>query len=618
MMGPYPPLISKNKYRLVLGRSTNNQLGFGPVIAVLVLSIILIALVFSLLVLHQRTSFRSLAENRLPSADACNAMLDWEHSFNGDLLKNYDFDGIYTNGVPSEWSSFVEQGNVKFVEETGYEKFGRASFRIDGNGTFSAGIYQKINGLTPGAWYHAFYATAQKVFGANGNVDGALPITREIGVDTSGGSDPSVVTNWGIRRSGGQQDKLANKYGGWKTMANQNNPVVTFQAVSPTATIFIKVSTDDPAAGSSNTWIESAYLGPDCNSNQTIPNTPSNSDSQPLNNNPVQDVSCSPDKVDLVVEGEKTIGEQVTLNLTSANNSEGTTFIDDEFAGLDCSPAASNRGVDIPNSWNNTSGDWSPTVWPKVNKYWTCTVEKTPFTWTHNWKVCADNNCSLTSNQCSKSYNSETGMQTSPNTNTRPPSTVPNPAEKLKTDFGLEFRDFSKDQLQWAYQVLASTQDTKFPVLTKAAQNPVIIPSQDNANWTNMIDCSAPIQIAISQTETQFKFSLLHELGHRIYACTDSVKNLYAAHDNAYNLEGAVSVYSYCAPPGSPPTWSKLEDFAETVAYFLQPNLPQQKTTSEVPWCNTAGQKFADNQNPLKNPNTFPQHYQLDVQLFNQ
>jgi hypothetical protein len=136
--------------------------------------------------------------------------------------------------------------------------------RVEGVGAFRAGVFQTVDGLVAGKWYHAFYATAQKVFGGpNGSVDGSLPILREVGVDLGAGTDPTASTIvWG-RAAGGLPDKQANEYGGWKTLGNGKAPLVTFVATGTKVTVFLRASGWDDVTAS-QTWIDSAFLVDAC------------------------------------------------------------------------------------------------------------------------------------------------------------------------------------------------------------------------------------------------------------------------------------------------------------------------------------------------------------------
>jgi hypothetical protein len=195
-----------------------------------------------------------------PLAGSCD---DMEHHPERSMLKNTSFDGAYNGGVPESWTPF-QKGTVTFGEETGNEKFDRASWRIDGVGDFVAGGYQVVGGLKPGKWYQGFFATAQQVWGPGGK-DGSLPLLREMGLDPTGGTDPYAPTViWG-RPAGGQPDKDAKRYGGWKTVSNNNNPLVSMIAVTDKMTIFLRVH-GWPDVVKGDAWFDSAYFYEACDS----------------------------------------------------------------------------------------------------------------------------------------------------------------------------------------------------------------------------------------------------------------------------------------------------------------------------------------------------------------
>ncbi|RJQ35908.1 hypothetical protein C4559_06125 [Candidatus Microgenomates bacterium] len=218
---------------------------------------------------RQRAEGPSITPN--PLAGSCN---DLEHHIERSLLRNADFNNEYANGIPTEWKSFKE-GDVDFSEETGNEKWGRAGLKITGKGAFKAGVYQTIESLTPGNWYHAFYATAQQMWGPNGKDDG-LPTKREVGVDLLGGTNPnSANIIWG--RSSGCENRNGCLYGTWHTLGLQNNPLVSFTANTNKVTVFLRVS-GEPSVANSETWVDEIYLTPACQNDfvggQATPPTP--------------------------------------------------------------------------------------------------------------------------------------------------------------------------------------------------------------------------------------------------------------------------------------------------------------------------------------------------------
>jgi hypothetical protein len=193
-----------------------------------------------------------------PLAPACGNL---EQQLERSWAINAGLDGPYLSGVPVGWTAFRE-GAVAFFEETGAEKWGRASWRIEGSGAFVAGAWQTIAETEPGRWYHAFYATAQVVVG-NGRRDGSLPLLRDVGLDPTGGTDPTAATvRWG-RSAGGLPDKLAGRYGGWKTLANRNNPLVSTRALGDRLTVFLRVASW-PDVEQGVAWIDSVFFVEAC------------------------------------------------------------------------------------------------------------------------------------------------------------------------------------------------------------------------------------------------------------------------------------------------------------------------------------------------------------------
>lgn len=562
------------------------------VLPITVVFLLVVAILTSTGQIDSPLNFFSKAEG-VPSADVCNDKDKIENKIDSSLVKNPHF----AQGL-SNWTSFG-MGDVSVIDSYGIAV---PTLQIVASGPFSGGVYQVVDNLKPGTWYHAFYTTAQ-----DEQPKTIPPAIREIGVDLNGGTNSNQAT-WGARRSGGQPDKDAGKVGGWKTMGNKNNPLITFKATNPKATIFLKASSQ--STGNYKVWMDSVYLGEDCNSGVTVnPPTIDPKIDQPAPTS----ITCGISKIKMSITPQNPkVGDEVTLFLQSSNNSEGTTFTNKTFDGL--SNFQTNWATEIPNKIDPL-GNISPDVWPSNTLYGKAKVDKLPFTWTHTWKNCAANNCQITSELCSKTFNSQTGEQTTPAKPISAP-TAANPAQALKDEFGVNLQGFNNSQSQLAYQTLSTTKNTKFPELLKSSQNTVIIPSQTNLSLTSP-DCKLPIQLLLNHPEQSFKYSLIHELGHRIYFCAPSTKNNYAKHDNVFFQEGPVSIYSACPPPNAPPDWSKVEDFAETIAFTLIPST-NQLITNAPPGCNITGKKFSDGANPLKDNSKFPAHFQFAKELLKQ
>lgn len=192
-----------------------------------------------------------------PLDPACD---DLGHHLERSILKNMDFE----EGT-NYWTEFKEgNAEVSIGIDQGYG-IKAPTLKIESNnGGFKAGVYQTVSGLTAGKWYHAFYATAQEIWGPNGKDDG-LPIKREIGIDPSGGTNPnSTNIVWG--RSAGCATRNGCQYGLWKTLENENNPLVSFEATGDTATVFVRASGEENIS-KSNTWIDVIFLSPACQAN---------------------------------------------------------------------------------------------------------------------------------------------------------------------------------------------------------------------------------------------------------------------------------------------------------------------------------------------------------------
>lgn len=495
--------------------SNINQTGFSAILLIILVVVLVLGVGAGLRLNQDSTNFSPRAASQAPSADACNDRDKIENKIETSMLKNPNFaDGL------NSWQTFGS-ADISVISNYGIAV---PTLRLVVSGPFESGVYQTVANLTPGKWYHAFYTTAQ-----DEQPKTAVPAIRQIGVDLNGGSDPSKAV-WGFRQSGGQPDRDASKVGGWKTMGAKNNPVVTFQATGPTATIFLKASST--SSGNYKVWMDGAYLGADCGSGLTNPepNAPSAAGpSTPTAN------SCDASKVTMTITpNSQAVGQTVVLNMTSIAG-EGTTKIEDQFSGLDCLPSGDNRGL-------GANFD-SPTHWPKVAKYWSCTVKQSDYSWTHSWKNCADNDqsCTQTSSQCSKSVNS-TNQSTSPNPPTAPtaPNTT-NPKEALKSEYGIEMIGFNDAKLQLAYQALSQTKQTNFATLLKNSQNPIIRSANENLTYPV---CSVPIDLNPNQSDNSFKYALIHELSHRIYFCATSGVSRYAEHTNAFSAEGPVSIYA--------------------------------------------------------------------------
>lgn len=113
-----------------------------------------------------------------------------------NLTYNCDFDKFVPVPkrpwvVPEGWWPFVEHGSPAIDQSQ--DSASPPAQRIWSNGLpFTAGIYQTVNGLIPGATYEAV------LFWAPYSSNGDDSIERKIGIDPAGGTDPrSPTVVWG-------------------------------------------------------------------------------------------------------------------------------------------------------------------------------------------------------------------------------------------------------------------------------------------------------------------------------------------------------------------------------------------------------------------------------------
>lgn len=533
---------------------------------------------------NQQLFFGRADSGAVPKAEACPNIAQDKSK---DLLKNGDFSGGLSN-----WTKF---GNANIEANSTIETIDGPNLQVTGAGSFSGGVYQTVTGLTPGKWYHAFFATAQKLPDADEKINKIPPTSREVGVDVNGGTNPNSGVEWG-RLAGGEPDKAAGKYGSWHTLENGNNPLKTFKAASDKATIFLKISGANGMTGST-TWVDGAYLVADCGSGQTTtqPTGGSTGTSSGYSSTGVA-AACDGTKVKLSIEpsGAK-VGDTVTLNMTSTGG-EGTTKISDELVGL--SSCTENFG--LGQNFDN------PNFWPKVAKYMTCKVTAAQYKWTHKWTNCApnDQSCS-TGNACSKAFDSTSGEQKvsapaggSTGSNSSGSSTPTNvSAVDIKNKFGISMNGFDAQHLAWAYGALETASSSKLLDLVKGAGI-----QAGNANLTFM-ECSNPAQITLKQESDQayFKHALLHELGHRLYICQPDPVSKRTKHDQVYQTEKGISSYAVCGGGDL-----KAEDYAEMISYYLEQNTKEQMVNQA---CNVNG-----GQNPFAT-NRYPQHSALAKEI---
>jgi hypothetical protein len=151
----------------------------------------------------------------------------------GNLIPNCRFDsfsGSPPRQVPSGWAPYVISGDLTFVQDVD-TFFGPPSLRMwSSGGTFTAGIYTQVSGLTPGTAYFASIGwggpNAPETFG------------RRLGIDPTGGTDPlSPNVVWGPLHYG--PGRILNRPG--PHSPDKPNLDVSAVAQSDTVTVFLWV-----------------------------------------------------------------------------------------------------------------------------------------------------------------------------------------------------------------------------------------------------------------------------------------------------------------------------------------------------------------------------------------
>lgn len=159
-----------------------------------------------------------------PGGHGCNA---------GNLIPNCGMDGFGPVGqyqIPAGWTPFVMSGSLMIDGPHADTFWGKPSVRLwsDG-GTFVAGIFTQVGGLTPGATYYASVGWFAPDPWQGDNFG------RRLGIDPTGGTDPnSPNVVWGPEWRG--PGKVLND-------SNPGMPNIDVSAVARggTVTVFVKV-----------------------------------------------------------------------------------------------------------------------------------------------------------------------------------------------------------------------------------------------------------------------------------------------------------------------------------------------------------------------------------------
>lgn len=140
----------------------------------------------------------------------------------------------------------------------------------------------------------------------------------------------------------------------------------------------------------------------------------------------------------------------------------------------------------------------------------------------------------------------------------------------LISQFNITINGFSLQHQQWLWELVWQNSNSKFPSLISGS----VINSTGGTSGISSLKSCGNLQMVEYSNEAFFKFLVTHELGHFIHACKPRSESKLNEQRNAHSLEGGVSDYSRNTNTSCLPGWENgpNEDYADTIAYFLNPN----------------------------------------------
>lgn len=136
-------------------------------------------------------------------------------------------------------------------------------------------------------------------------------------------------------------------------------------------------------------------------------------------------------------------------------------------------------------------------------------------------------------------------------------------------DFGVTMNGFEDKFLQWALEIFQASSDTNLSSLINGAT----VEANCIGCGGKQVGCKNETSIYLEPYDSSaayFKFILIHELGHFIRNCQPREISKYNQHINAIYIDQYISYYaenaSSCAD-----TTSNSEDYADTIAYYINP-----------------------------------------------
>jgi hypothetical protein len=156
-----------------------------------------------------------------------------------------------------------------------------------------------------------------------------------------------------------------------------------------------------------------------------------------------------------------------------------------------------------------------------------------------------------------------------------PTGTYPaDPGGELQSKYKISTDGFGADGIKMIYELATCVSTSKFPTLlggTSTTVHNAISPSLGSIG----MDCDATCNVWIPEGTNAFKFILTHEFGHVLYYTNPRETMHVSEFEDSWNKEGGLSPYSgpYYGGQGGCPTKGAVEDYAEMVAYYLNPTM---------------------------------------------
>lgn len=147
-----------------------------------------------------------------------------------------------------------------------------------------------------------------------------------------------------------------------------------------------------------------------------------------------------------------------------------------------------------------------------------------------------------------------------------PPATDPAAIKQaIISKFGVTMNGFDNDHLQWTWEKLWNVSGTNFPKYISG----VTITAGPGSE---KLSCSS-LRLEQYPQKELFQLVLTHEFGHFIQDCDKGLPRQLADQQNAFTQEGGVTFYATNAVTKCHSYSSLQEDYAEMVAYYLNPGV---------------------------------------------